>query len=50
MKEWSIIPGIEKVGFVRGIYGSVAPSMIEIDRVFTEVFLFLTGGSTQRAV
>ncbi len=44
------VSGIEEVGVFRGIPGSVAPLMMEIDGVFTEVFLFLTGGLTQWAV
>ncbi len=44
------ISGIEKVGFFRGVRSSLAPSMIDTDVVFTEVFLFLIGGSTQWAV
>ncbi len=45
------ISGIdEEVGVFREIHASVALSMMEIDGVFIEVFLFLTGGSIQWAV
>ncbi len=46
MEKWSI-SNIEEVRFFREIHKSVAPSIMEINKIFTEVFLFLTSRSDQ---
>ncbi len=49
MEEWSILI-LKKLDFFREIHNSVAPSVIEKDKIFTEMFLFLTSRSTQEAI
>ncbi len=38
---------LKKLDFFREIQNSVVPLIMEIDKIFTELFLFLTSRSTQ---
>ncbi len=40
-------PILKKLDFLREIQNSVAPSIMDIDKIVTEMFLFLTSRSTQ---
>ncbi len=40
-------PIMKKLDFFRGIQNFAAPSMMEIEKIFTEMFLFLISESTQ---
>ncbi len=46
MEKWSI-SNSEEVKFFREIKNSATPFVMEIDTIFTEMFLFLTSRATQ---